>query len=63
MDNKKLERKLVNLQNQLLKIQSQIERLQAVEESIEDNIYILESELTQTLPNQNSEDENSETEN
>jgi len=58
MENKKLERKLVNLQKQLLRIQSQIERLEAIEESIEDNIYMLESELTQTLPNQNSDSEN-----
>ena len=58
MDNKKLERKLFNLQKQLSKIQIQIERLEAVQEHIEDNIYMLESELTQTLPNQNSDSEN-----
>ena len=57
MDNKKLERKLFNLQKQLSKIQIQIERLQSVEENIEDNIYLLESELTETIPN-NSDSEN-----
>ena len=50
-----------NLQKQLSKIQIQIERLQNVEETIEDNIYLLESELTETIPNsdsEKSEDEN-----
>ena len=57
MDNKKLERKLFNLQKQLSKIQIQIERLEAVQEQIEDNIYLLEYELTETIPN-NSDSEN-----
>ena len=54
--NQKLERKLYNLQKQLLKIQNQIERLQNIEETIEDSIYLLESEMTETIPNNSDEE-------
>ena len=62
MDNKKLERKLFNLKKQLAKIQSHIERLQLIEEAIEQDIYMLESELTETIPNNSEDEEKSEDE-
>ena len=62
MDNKKLERKLFNLEKQLAKIQSHIERLQLIEEAIEQDIYMLESELTETIPNNSEDEEKSEDE-
>ena len=47
--NKKLEKKLFNMKNNLLKLQEKIDFLQSKEQNLEQYIYELECEITETL--------------